>query len=132
MKVLIGAVAAAMVLCGSAAAQTETTPPATPPAATVQVPASRCGEFPEAPTPPDGRNVSVDNMTASMALYTRWETDHQAVLSCRRAEAEEALAISARRREEHNAGAESGRNVSSAWRVQVEAFNGRQNRRGRQ
>lgn len=127
MKVLIGAAAAAVLLCGVATAQEATPPPA---AATVQVPPSHCGELPAAPALADGAGASADNMQVAMAAFTSWEAAYRGVLECRRAEAQEAQATSERRTAEFNGGVTSFNATIASWTAEVEEFNGRQNRRG--
>ncbi|GAM98826.1 hypothetical protein U91I_02462 [alpha proteobacterium U9-1i] len=125
MKVLIGAAAMAVLLSGAAFAQETTSNTLGPPPASFQVPASRCGEFPTAPTPPDGASASAAEMQAAMATFEAYNASYRQVLACRRSEAEEAQAIQQRRTQDFNGAVQSYNGVVTGWQAAAEAYNGR-------
>ena len=62
------------------------------------------------------------------AVYQAWDTEYRAVLACRRNEAEEAMAIAGRRREDYNTGAANINTYTTTFNAEIEEYNQRQNR----
>lgn len=128
MKKLLTAVVAALACATVASAQTP--PPAAP---AVQIPASRCPAFPASPTLPDGAAArNSREMQAGDALYQEWARATQAVLECRRVEADE-LRIQAMTHEarvtEYNEAASRLNSVGQAWVAEATEYNARRNQR---
>jgi len=99
-----------------AMAQTESAPAAA---------VSQCGDMPAAPTIPDGATADRAAMDAANAAYNAWGAQAQAVLSCRRAEAQEARARSDALVGQYNAAAEQVRTTSEQMVAAAAAFNAR-------
>ena len=130
MKVVIGAIGAALVLATAALAQTPETGAAPPPA-------SRCPALPAEPTLPDGataRNATV--MQDGDRAYREWGTATQTILECRRVEAQElqtqaqALTAQAQARvTEYNDAVQRLNAVGQAWQAEAAEYNNRGQRR---
>lgn len=130
MKVVIGAIGAALVLATAALAQT-------PETVTAPAPASRCPALPAEPALPDGataRNATV--MQDGDRTYREWGTATQTILECRRVEAQElqtqaqALTAQAQARvTEYNDAVQRLNAVGQAWQAEAAEYNNRGQRR---
>jgi hypothetical protein len=122
-----GAFAFAVMVAGSALAQT------TPAAPAAQAAASRC-EAVAAAGPqglPDGATADADAMNAGNAAFTAWATAERATLECRRAEIADLRATLDARATEFNAAAERLNSAIPAWQAEVDEYNARTPRRPR-
>jgi len=128
MKIAFAAALAALTLtAGAAAAQTATPAPATAAAPAVQP--SRCAAFPAEPTLPDGATARNSRaMQEGDNAYQTWGRAMEAVLECRRGEAEE-LRVAAMTHEarvqEYNAAASRLNAVGQAWIAEAAEYNAR-------
>lgn len=127
MKVLIGAAAMAVLLCGAAAAQETLGAP--PP--NFQVPATRCAALPAPPTMPDGADANAEAMQTAIATFNTWDASYREILQCRRVEAQEAQATQQARTQEFNGAVQSYNTTVASVQAEVEEYNGRQNNRRR-
>lgn len=126
MKVLLGAAVATLLVLASAAAQTTnttmststtTTAPSGPPAQ------STCtGVIPPDPTLPDGNTAGAPQMQAGDAAYQAWATAAQAVLNCRRNEAQESMARAESLRTQFNAMVEHFNATGNNWKASGDAY----------
>lgn len=120
MRILLAGAAMALLVVGSAYAQTEGTNAGT-------AAPSTCGELPARPTLPDGANVNREQMDAANTAYTAWSQAYHANLTCRRTEADNARATWQARVAEYN-GAATGLNESNtSWEAEVAEYNARGN-----
>lgn len=121
MRLFVGAALAAFVLAAAPAiAQTDTPAPA--PAAAQ----SACGAIPPTPTDlPDGARASRRQMEAANERVTAWVAAANAVLQCRRAEAEAAQAVANALGADYNAQNGAVRSVITAWEAEAAEFNAR-------
>lgn len=123
MRILIGAAVAACLIAAPAAAQ-DTSANAQPPLA------SRCGEFPAAPTFPDGARANTGAMERGQETYTAWRAQIDAVVACRNTEMtnwrSQYEAIGARNESDATAAAA----VVAAWGAELQEYNDRQGRGG--
>ena len=127
MKMLIGAIASALLAASPAWAQPD--PSSVPaPAAALDTPPSRCPDPPSDPSLPDGARANYSAMLAGNVAYSAWAVAYQQVLVCRRAEALEARAISEARDSAYNGGAEHLNTVTASWMSAANAYEARQNR----
>lgn len=128
MRLIAGAVFAALVLAGTAVAQpTEAPAPATTPAAPPAVTA--CGALPPAPTGfPDGASATPQQMAAANATFTTWMTATTEGLACRRDEASAAIARATSLRDQFNDANASVGATRTSWATEVEEFNARTSR----
>lgn len=121
MRILIGAAVAALLIAVPAAAQ-ETSATAQPPLA------SRCGDFPAAPTFPDGARANAAAMERGQEAYTTWRASIDAIVACRNTEMtnwrSQYEAIGAR----NEADATAAAGVVSGWGAELQEYNDRQNR----
>lgn len=128
MRLIVGAAIAALVLAGSAAAQTTETPapaaPAGPPAQTA------CAAIPPAPTLPDGATATAAQITAGNEAFNQWMAAVNPTLTCRRDEAQAVLARGNSLREQFNASAQSITAVREGWVADVAEYQARNPRRG--
>jgi hypothetical protein len=135
MRVVIAATAALFLAAGAAAAQAPSQSDSSAPAA--QLPASRCPAFPPEPTLPDGATArNRAEMNRGNEAYQAWGQQMQAVLACRRTEAEElrvaaqaALAHAEARVGEFNSAVARLTAVGTAWQAEAAEFNARGGRR---
>ncbi len=125
MKVVLGAAAAVVLMCGAAFAQTEGA--ATAPAATL--PASRCETLPPGPPAPDPAAVNANAMREAIAAFEAWQDVAEPILACRRAEAVELDATARQRTAEYNAATAQVRATQGEWQTATDAFNARRSRR---
>ena len=116
MKLLIGAAAAALLLTGTAMAQTAT--PTT-------LPASSCGAAPTVPTLPDGATATNAQIEAGNNAYNTWAQAMQANVQCRRAEAEALRAQADARTTEYNGYAQQLNQTVATWQAEVAEYNAR-------
>ncbi len=119
MRVLLAGAAMALLVAGSAFAQTEG-------AGTAQG-ASSCGELPARPTLPDGATADREAMDAANTSYTAWSQAYHANLTCRRTEADNARATWQARVGEYNAGAAALNDSNTSWEAEVAEYNARGN-----
>ena len=80
MKILIGVLAAALLLASEASAQSTTTAAPAAPAAT-PLP-SQCPPVPAAPAMPSGDHITAAQMTAANTAYNQWVAQAQTSLTC--------------------------------------------------
>jgi hypothetical protein len=124
-----GAFAFAVMVAGSALAQT------TPPAPAPQATASRCAAVSTASpgSLPDGATADADAMNAGNTTFTAWATAERATLECRRAEIADLRATLEARTGEFNGAAERLNTSIATWQAEVDEYNARapQRRRGR-
>ena len=136
MKVLVGALAATL-LMGAAAAfaqptTTTTAPAAVQPAAPpAPVPPTRCPSIPEPPAPPDGATANSAAWNVAAAAYNAWAPLMEANLACRRTEFNELRAQTDARKAEHDAAVAQVRTTQTAWDAQQAAYNARPARQRR-
>ena len=135
MKVLIGAVAATLLMGGMALAQptttTTTTATTTAPAAAPVVAPSACPTLADPPTAPDPATATRDQMQVAVAAYEAWRPQAQAVIDCRRPEVDNARATSEARTAEWNRMAPVVRDTAQSFASATAAFAARTNRRPR-
>lgn len=129
MRVWMGAAALAVMISGTAAAQTAAPAPA------IVVPASRCEAFPPAPAPvPDGATATAEQMRVADAAMQAWDQATRAVMECRRAEVQEyavVVATSNARVAEFNDGVRSHDAAAVAWTAEANEYNTLHPARGR-
>lgn len=119
MRVIVGAALAAVLLAAPAMAQ-ETPAPA--PAA----PQSQCGAIPPAPGDlPDGANATRRAMETANERVSAWVASANAILQCRRAEAEAARAAADALGGEYNTMNGSVRAVITGWEAEAAEYNAR-------
>lgn len=128
MKVLLGAAAATLLVLASAAAQTPNTTMAPSSTTTATVPTgppaqSSCtGVLPPDPTLPDGNTAAAPAMQTGDAAYQAWATAAQAVLNCRRNEAQESMARAESLRTQFNALVEHFNATGNSWKASGDAY----------
>jgi hypothetical protein len=120
MRILLAGAAMALLVAGSAYAQTEETSAGT-------ASASTCGELPARPTLPDGANANREQMDAANTAYTAWSQTYHANLTCRRTEADNARATWQARVAEYNAAATGLNESNTSWEAEVAEYNARGN-----
>lgn len=118
MRILLAGAAMALLVAGSAYAQTEATNAGT---ATV----STCGELPARPTLPDGATANREQMDTANAAYITWSQAYHANLACRRTEADNARATWQARVAEYNAAATGLNESNTSWEAEVTEYNAR-------
>lgn len=129
MKVIVGAAVAALLWVGTAAAQdTQTPAPTTPPAPPA---VSTCAALPAAPTLPDGAAATAPQMNEGNEAFNAWIMSVNTVLTCRREEAQAAIARAESLREQFNATTQTVTTTREAWLADVNEYNERNPQRGR-
>jgi hypothetical protein len=134
---MFAAIAASVLTAVAAFAQAPSQTPADPaPAASANVPASRCPALPAEPQLPDGGSSTRTAMNRAGEVYEAWGQQMQTILQCRRTEAQElraaaeAAATQAETRiKEFNAGTMRLNAVHAAWKEEVDQFNNRGRRK---
>jgi hypothetical protein len=120
MKLLLGAAVAALLLASPAMAQTDAAP------------AASCGAL-EAmpPDQPDGATASREAVEAYTQRFNAWAEASNAVLACKRTQAEQARARADALATEFNTENSSVRDAITAWTAEVTEFNARPQRQRR-
>jgi hypothetical protein len=120
MKLVLGAAVAALLMASPAMAQTDAAP------------AASCGTLEPMPAdPPDGATASGEVVEAYTQRFNAWATASNAVLSCKRTQAEQARARAEALTTEFNTENASVRDAIAAWTVEVTEFNARPPRQRR-
>lgn len=120
MKVLFGAAVAALLMAAPAMAQTGAAP------------AAACGALAPMPgDPPDGATASREVVEAYTQRFNAWAEASNAVLTCKRTEAEQARARADALTTEFNTENASVRDAVAAWTAEVTEFNARPQRQRR-
>ena len=120
MKLLFGAAVAALLMATPAMAQTDAAP------------AAACGTL--APMPgdqPDGATASREVVEAYTQRFNAWAEASNAVLACKRSQAEQARARADALATEFNTENASVRDSIAAWTTEVTEFNARPQRQRR-
>lgn len=121
MKLLIGAAAAALLMATPALAQTDTA-----------APAASCGTLEPVPADaPDGATASREVVEAYTQRFNEWGERSNAVLACKRAEAEAARARADALTTQFNTENSMVRDAIATWTAEVAEFNARPQRQRR-
>lgn len=122
MRMILGAAVAALIMAGTAAAQTEETP-AAPPAPPAE---SACAAPPAIPTDlPDGAEANAQQMTDGNTAFNTWMEATNAALECRRNEAAAAIHRANSLRDQFNEANQAAAAARDGWVAEVEEFNAR-------
>jgi hypothetical protein len=120
MKLLLSAAVAALLMASPAMAQTDAAP------------AASCGTLEPAPAnPPDGATAAREVVESYTQRFNAWAEASNAVLACKRTEAEQARARADALTTEFNTANSGVRDAIAAWTVEVTEFNARPQRQRR-
>jgi hypothetical protein len=120
MKLLLSAAVAALLMASPAMAQTDAAP------------AASCGTLEPAPAnPPDGATAAREVVEGYTQRFNAWAEASNAVLACKRTEAEQARARADALTTEFNTANSGVRDAIAAWTVEVTEFNARPQRQRR-
>ncbi len=122
MKLLKGALAAALMLSATIVPVSSAFAQASTPAPAASAATSRCGDLPADPTLPDGASANSQAIQAGDAAYQAWAEAVRTVVTCRRAEYEELLTIATARRDQHNQMAAKLNSLTAAWVVERDEY----------
>jgi hypothetical protein len=119
MKLVLGAAVAALLMASPAMAQTDTAP-------------ASCGALEAMPSDqPDGATASREAVEAYTERFNAWAQASNAVLACKRSQAEQARARADALTTEFNTENSSVRDAITAWTAEVTEFNARPQRQRR-